>query len=410
MKLIIKFVYVFLTAWLTQYTCCAKVGFGGIGMILKPFSNGPKHHFFGYYGINPWDQNFRYHLALETDFHRHVPTSTDIAKVGLVEKDSGDFTSVASTSAFNLQQGSMMHWIDVGFGEELTYNDWDGHRLVSRAVTLASRESRTIQGAISAVSTTTPYAIGLNFARMSACRQVVGYANNIDSASWETVPMDDGLFLIDLRNGSSEMVLSIAEVLRHSNLNPVDCGMTWFNHIMFNPSGDRIFFFCRIRGSGKGFRTSLWTVNPDGSDLQCQIPFGYKISHFAWRDDKRMLMSTDILGQMQFVEFTDGKGDFQPVGVGKLPADGHACFSPDGSWLVCDTYPREPERMAGLMLYNPKSDQKIEIGQVYAAPEFTGEIRCDLHPRWSPDGKFVTIDSVNNGDRQIYLADLSGII
>ena len=85
-------------------------------MILKPFSNGPKHHFFGYYGINPWDQDFRYHLALETDFHRHVPTSTDIAKVGLVEKDSGDFTSVASTSAFNLQQGRMMHWIDVGFG------------------------------------------------------------------------------------------------------------------------------------------------------------------------------------------------------------------------------------------------------------------------------------------------------
>ena len=76
-----------------------------------------------------------------------------------------------------------MHWIDVGFGEELTYNDWDGNRLVSRAVTLVSRESRTIQGAIAAVSTTNPYAIGLNFESMSACRQVVGYANNIDPAS-----------------------------------------------------------------------------------------------------------------------------------------------------------------------------------------------------------------------------------
>ena len=113
---------------------------------------------------------------------------------------------------------------------------------------------------------------------------------------------------------------------------------------------------------------------------------------------------------MQFVEFTDSKGDFQPIGKGKLPNDGHACFSPDGSWLVCDTYPREPERMAHLILYHLNRDQKIEIGHVYTAPEFTGEIRCDLHPRWSPDGKWVTIDSVNNGDRQIYLADLSGII
>ena len=30
MKLVIKLVYVFLSTWLTQYTCCAKVGFGGI--------------------------------------------------------------------------------------------------------------------------------------------------------------------------------------------------------------------------------------------------------------------------------------------------------------------------------------------------------------------------------------------
>ena len=86
-------------------------------MALKPFSNGPKHHFFGYYGINPWDRNFRYHLALETDFHRHVPTPTDIAQVGLVDKRSGDFTPVASTSAFNLQQlstiGMMIAWFPV---------------------------------------------------------------------------------------------------------------------------------------------------------------------------------------------------------------------------------------------------------------------------------------------------------
>ena len=27
---IMKLVYVFLSTWLTQYTCCAKVGFGGI--------------------------------------------------------------------------------------------------------------------------------------------------------------------------------------------------------------------------------------------------------------------------------------------------------------------------------------------------------------------------------------------
>ena len=180
---------------------------------------------------------------------------------------------------------------------------------------------------------------------------------------------------------------------------------------MFNPSGSRIFFFCRSRPADAstvaGFQTSLWTVNPDGTDLQCQIPFGHKISHFAWRDDQRMLMSTSILGRMQFIEFTDNKHDFEPVGDGKLPKDGHACYSPDGRWLVCDTYPDRHTRASTLMLYHLATGEKIVIGNSFAEPKFTGAVRCDLHPRWSPDGKSVTIDSVDRGDRQIYMADLS---
>ena len=85
--------------------------------MLRQFSNGPKNHFFGYYGINPWDQSRTYHLALETEFHDYVPTATDIAKVGAVHRETGDFIPLASTSAFNLQQGSMMHWINVGLEE-----------------------------------------------------------------------------------------------------------------------------------------------------------------------------------------------------------------------------------------------------------------------------------------------------
>lgn len=36
---------------------------------IRRLTNPPNHHFFGYYGINPWDSNGEFHLALETDFH-----------------------------------------------------------------------------------------------------------------------------------------------------------------------------------------------------------------------------------------------------------------------------------------------------------------------------------------------------
>jgi hypothetical protein len=146
---------------------------------ITALSPGPRNHFFGYYGINPWDPSVRYHLALETDFHERRPAVGDYAIVGLIDRQTHAFTPYAETPAFNLQQGSMMHWIDVGFGAEFTFNDWEDGRLVSRAVNPKTGKMRTIQGAIAAVSPTEPIAMGLNYARMAHCRPVVGYANDL---------------------------------------------------------------------------------------------------------------------------------------------------------------------------------------------------------------------------------------
>jgi hypothetical protein len=374
---------------------------------VTSLSSGPKNHFYGYYGINPWDPSVRYHLALETDFHERRPEQGDSAAVGLVDRQTHAFTPYAKTSAFNLQQGSMMHWIDGGFGPEFTFNDWEDGELVSRAVNPDTGKMRTIQGAIAAVSPTEPIAMGLNYARMAHCRPVVGYANNMNPASLQDHPDDDGLSLIDLKSGESRLVLSIAHVVKASRCEEVQDRRAWFNHVLFNTDGTRILFFCRVNRQG-GLYTSLWTVNPDGSHLECQIPFRSWISHFAWRDPERILISCNLLGDGGFLEFTDGRRDFRPFGEGVLPRDGHACFSPDGRWIVCDHRIRKEDgRFAELMLYCVDDNTKITLGEFYYAEHFKGDIRCDLHPRWSPDGRTISFDSVHEGFRQVYAVDVS---
>ncbi len=374
-------------------------------MNIKKLSMPPKHHFFGYYGINPWDSTTRYHLALETDFHTHRPLSEDIATVGLVDRDTHQFIPYAKTTAFNLQQGSMMHWISTTAAAEFTFNDWEDDALVSRALNPVTGDVRTIQGAIAAVSPTAPLAIGLNYGRMAHCRAVVGYATHSKSSDTEAQPETDGLYQLNLQDGSSKLVLSIADVIQASGDARMVGKRTWFNHVLFNTDGTRLLFFCRVRQE-TGFYTSLWTVNPDGSDLEMQIPFGYRVSHFDWRTPTRILVSSDIVDEMGFVEFTDGMRDFTPIGRGVLPHDGHASFSPDRQWLLCDTYPRGPERLAQLMVYNIAENRKIVLGEFHHEEQFTGDIRCDLHPRWAPDGKTITFDSVHEGSRQIYLVEL----
>lgn len=378
---------------------------------VQRLSAGPRHHFFGYYGISPWNETGTHHLALETDFHEHRPAADDVAGVGLIDAVGGAFEPFAETGAFNLQQGSMLHWIDAGFGEEFTYNDWSGEKgLISRAANPQTGDTRTLDGAIAAVSPTEPVAIGLNFVRMASCRAVVGYAVGSDARSQVARPEDDGLYRIDLRTGKSELILSIADVAARSKVQAPEDTSAWFNHVVINPSGERLFFFCRVR-TGEWWLSSLWVCGMNGEDLQCQIDFGHLISHFDWLDDDQIVISTSVLDEkMQFVIFTVGERNFRPFGAGQLPRDGHLCFSPDRRWAVCDSYPRGENRFAELMLYNLEERRKIPIGQFDQPEPFRGDIRCDLHPRWRPDGTAVTFDSIHESSRQVYIADVADLV
>lgn len=380
---------------------------------VRALTRPPLHHFFGYYGVNPWAPDLRSHLALETTFHEHRPTSRDRAAVGLVDAETGALRPYAETPAFNLQQGSMMHWIDAGHGPEFTFNDWEEGRLVSRAVDPDTGVLRTVDGAIAAVAPDGAHALGLNYVRMSKCRAVVGYDLQPDVPLDELHPENDGLFALDLTTGARTLLLPIAEVIRARPDPQTRDGAAWFNHVIYRPDGERIVFMCRIKKPDGGFWDSLWTVWRGGTDLRCLADYRFRTSHFAWMDEGHLLCSTSVLGSgLQFVRIADaeGGGDVAPFGVGYLPGDGHACLSPDGRWIACDSYPTGPGRTAELMLYRPEDDTRVVLGRFHHEAQFTGDIRCDLHPRWRPDGTAVTFDSVHEGTRQVYIADVAEVV
>lgn len=378
---------------------------------VRALTRAPLHHFFGYYGVNAWDPTLRHHLALETTFHEHRPTSSDRATVGLVEAETGAFRPFAQTPAFNLQQGSMMHWIDAGHGAEFTYNDWTGERLVSQAVDPLTGRSRTLGAAIAAVSPAAPEGIGLNFVRMGKCRAVVGYDLAPAAGVGEWYPQDDGLWHIDLHSGAAEVLLSVADVIRARPDPETQAGPAWFNHVYYNPSGTRFVFLCRIKRPERWY-DSLWTVGADGSDLRCLLPYTVRTSHFMWADDERLICSTDVLGRMQFVWLVDRPGaPIVPAAEGVMPSNGHACFSPDRRWLVSDAFhTRGGARVGELMLMRLADAHKVVLGEFVHDARFVDDVRCDLHPRWRPDGRAVTFDSVHEGTRQIYIADVADLV
>ena len=59
-----------------------------------------------------------------------------------------------------------------------------------------------------------------------------------------------------------------------------------------------------------------------------------------------------------------------------------------------------------LIVFDTRSGQVHELARLYTDPALGKVNRCDLHPRWSRDGRQVCIDSVHEGERQMYVVDV----
>jgi len=156
----------------------------------------------------------------------------------------------------------------------------------------------------------------------------------------------------------------------------------------------------------------MLTAAADGSDVRV-VDHSGKTSHFIWRDPKHILAwSWHASHGSAFYLFEDKPegGNIQIVGEDVMPRNGHCTYLPGNEWILNDTYP-DTNRNQHVYLYHVASRRRVPLGAFFLPPEYRGEWRCDTHPRFSPDGRSVVIDSPHTGQgRQLHLIDISNIV
>ncbi len=382
--------------------------FRRIREVVRPVTFGPKHHFFGYYDKCPWNASGRLLLAHEVGFNDRPPSVNDSATVGIVRLDHDRrFEPLATTFAWNWQQGSMLQWHPADPERLFVHNERRGNRPISVVRNCDGAELRAYDLPIYALTPNGRHALSLNFARLHTHRPGYGYAGLADAWSEENHSRDDGIRLMDLASGTSTLIVSLDQL---AHFNPTDdmVGVPhWVNHIQVSPDGQRFAFFHLWRSGAKSWRVRLFIVNLDGSELTCVIDAG-TISHYDWLDGERMLVWANIppIGSRFFV-CDRATGTRTVVGEAVLTEDGHCSYSPDRRWILNDTYPDQYD-IRTLMLFRPQGGKRRDIARLHSPKaRWWGETRCDLHPRWNRDGTQVCIDSVHSGERQMYIADVS---
>ena len=383
---------------------------------VRPITAGPKFHWFGYYDTRQFSPDGRYGLAMEVDFEHRSPRPEDTVRLGMVDLADGDrWIPLAETRAWNWQQGAMLQWLP-GSNREVIYNDRVGDRYVSIILDVRNGRRRTLPGPIYALSPDARWAVAPDFRRLADTRPGYGYNGIPDPNRDIPAPEDAGIWRLDLRTGDYKLILSIAQVVRTPSPPPNPQwdwtgAKHWFNHLLVSPDGNRFIFLHRWTGGAAGARriTRMFTANPDGTGLHLVDGFG-GISHFIWRDARHILSwaSRPPLGG-KFYLYEDRTDKVEPVGPEAMTSDGHASYLPGNRWIVNDTYP-DKQRYQHLYLYDTRDQRRIPLADFYSPPEYAGEWRCDLHPRVSPDGRLLTVDSPHQHGRQIYLVDIGRLV
>jgi hypothetical protein len=107
----------------------------------------------------------------------------------------------------------------------------------------------------------------------------------------------------------------------------------------------------------------------------------------------------------KLLNFIDRTGQYEIIGDGCLPANGHNSWNGDNSRILIDSYD-DTEGFRDLMIYSLPKKSSLKIGRFFSRYNECG-YRADLHPRFSHDEQFIVIDSAHEKRRKIIIIEVT---
>lgn len=372
---------------------------------LIQISSDKVDHNFGYYDKSPWsfDQKYMIYLATKKAGENYV--SKEETSIILYECKTGKEKIVAKTHVWNSQQGCMLQWLGPDFSSKILYNDFRNGEYCSVIYSLTDKTERVLKKPVYTVSMDGKTAITLDFARLNSFRPGYGYCNIRDITSGEKCPSSPCMWKLDLENNIvTELPFSYRMLSEWHPQDHMKEGYHKVNHIMLNPSATRFMFIHRWIVNGVKYHR-LITCNIDGSGMYLLLDDGM-VSHNNWKDDNTIISYCFSKSDGDAYHILHDKTQQrETIGKGVLTIDGHPSFSPDGKYIITDTYP-DWKRKQSIYLIRV-SDQKIKkVGSIYSNIKYINETRCDLHPRWNYNSKEICLDGAKGEKRQVYILKL----
>lgn len=363
------------------------------------------HHetFFGYYDKSPINDDGSKLICHATKLDtKKLPDPSKPINIVLYDFNNKEVKHTYESNAYNWQQGARCQWLD---NTRFIFNDYDNIRniYVSKIV---NAETGQIERIISApiYDTCNSYALTLNFSRLMTYSADYAYRNNFNEHFSDA---EDGIFYVDLKTNAVKLICSleqISQVVKQKQRFAYDFHEV--NHIMISSTGNSFIFLYRLYKKGVKTDKLIWS-DILGKNIKV-INKGHMVSHCFWLNDTNIvcyMKEPDLGNKYMLVNVNTSNTTVLGNDLINEFGDGHPNIH--GNYMVFDTYPNKA-RLKELYVFNIKSNSLTKLGHFLEPLVFHGQTRCDLHPRWSKNGKYIFFDSVHTEKRKLNYIEFEG--
>ncbi len=347
--------------------------------------------FFGYYDINPLKDN----KLLAHSIRKNADTKKEDINIGYFDVNTHEYTYLIKSKAWCWQQGSRLRWSNDE--NVIIYNDIDNNHYCTRYYDINKKKIiKTISFPLYDINADESYGISVNFSRLQRLRPGYGYDKLLDLTKEDNFPKNDGLFLVDIKNNNSKLLISLYDLAK--DVKDYQNYAHYINHVSFSPNGNKVMFFhLYVASDNDEWRTRLCIYDIVKDKLEI-LEKDAIISHYDWMNNENLLVTTFEFGEEKrdYRIYNLNNKKYKVVDNEKLKKDGHPTFIGNDKF-ISDTYP-DNNYYQHLFEYDMKNNRYNEILSIFSSPRLMDDKRCDLHPRIVKDG--IIIDSTFKGNKR----------
>ncbi len=391
---------------------------------VTPEVDGCFHRFFDTSPISP---SGRFVGLTRLPAEDRMPEPGEPAEVVVIDLETGEWKVAAETHGWDTQLGAQVQW--GASDEELFFIDMDVDAWQPFSVKMnhLTGERTDLAGPLYMVSPDGRIAASPCLRRTRLTQE--GYGVVVPD---EAIPRnegavdDDGLYLTDTTTGESSLLLTYERIYEELlDEEEFGDGDLYGFHVKWNLQGTRLQFVVRfVPHETDGLRSRcpmLVTLRPDGSELYLAIPadiWGRGGHHPNWSPDgEHVMMNLKFDGEnMRLVQARYDGTNLRTMNDDLL-GTGHPALHVNERHAITDDYAHGPlaneDGTTPLRLLDLERGEETRVALIRTLPDYVGErkvLRVDPHPAWSPDWRYVAFNACPTGKRDVFIADLSGLI